>query len=88
MPTDAFAARLREVGTRCAESDDLNEREVVDLFIGEGVFAGPGYGTVGEDVWLQTELADGESSVDDQVAKLYGLTTNDGKVIDDFLGRF
>ena len=63
MSVDAFGKLLRNLGTRCAASDDLNEREVVDLFITEGLFAELGYGTVGEDMRLERTNRSGRVDV-------------------------
>lgn len=37
---------LQRIGTQCREDSDLNEREVIDLFIARGFFAALRYGAL------------------------------------------
>lgn len=54
---------LQKIAERCQESSDLNEREVIDLFVSRGFFATLGYSTPGEDLRLEQRLGKGRADV-------------------------
>lgn len=58
-----FQEILQKIGEQCQESSDLNEREVIDLFVARGFFAALGYGTPGEDLRLEQRLSKGRADV-------------------------
>lgn len=60
---------LQQISKQCQESSDLNEREVVDLFIVREFFVTLGYGTLGEDLRLERRLGRGRADV-----ILHGIT--------------
>ncbi len=53
MSSEEFQKFLQQLGKRCQESYDLNEREVIDLWLEQGFFSALGYGKIGEDVRLE-----------------------------------
>ncbi len=63
MSERELRTRLRAVGRICAEREGLDEREVVTLFVEQGVFAALGYGAIGEDLRLEPRVRRGRIDV-------------------------
>ena len=50
MATEEFSKLLQRLGKRCSEGANLNEREVIDLFIEQSFFTALSHGAIGEDL--------------------------------------
>ncbi len=61
--TQRFQELLRQLGKRCLENGDLDEREAVNLFVEQGFFTLLGYGTIGKDVRLERRIGQGRADV-------------------------
>jgi len=63
MSAQELSDKLRRIARLCSERVGLDEREVVTLFVEQGVFATLGYGKVGEDLRIEKRIRRGRVDV-------------------------
>ena len=63
MSAQELSDKLRKIARLCSERAGLDEREVVTLFVEQGVFATLGYGKIGEDLRIEKRIRRGRVDV-------------------------
>ncbi|MEM3486061.1 MAG: N-6 DNA methylase [Candidatus Methanomethyliaceae archaeon] len=63
MAVGKFKKLLQELGEACSSGEDLNEQEVLSLFVNQGFFSELGYGKPGEDIRLERRVRGGRADV-------------------------